>query len=394
MDHMTAADDPTAMQEVAARHTSGSVPGLAWLVAHGEEVRTGVAGTADVAGDRPVRRDTIFRISSMTKPIVAVAALTFVEEGRLDLDEPVDPHLPELADRRVLTDPDDIGSPTVPAERPITLRDLLTFRLGIGMDFGRLGDQPVLARLAEMGLPIGPPAPGEGPDAHGWIAAVGSVPLERQPGERWLYHLGADVLGVLLARVGGASLGEVLQERVLDPLGMADTGFRVPSDSLDRFTDCAVVDPGSGVLGTYDPIEGQWSRPAAFESGGGGLVSTIDDYWAFAAMLRRGGAPLLSPTTVAEMTRNHLTAEQQAASSPDTSGAIGWGFGLGVRTRVTDEAHVGTYGWNGGLGTVWATDPVADLTGILLTNAMWSSPEAPAVIADFWTAAYGGLVGS
>lgn len=393
MDPVTTTYDPTPMQEVAARHTSGEVPGMAWLVAHGDDVHVGVAGTADVAGERPVRRDTIFRISSMTKPILAVAALTYVEDGTLALDEPVDAHLPELADRRVLTDPEDADSPTVPAERPITLRDLLTFRLGLGMDFGRFGRQPVLERLAGMGLPVGPPAPGEGPDADGWIRAVGSVPLERQPGERWLYHLGADVLGVMLARVGGGSLGAVLAERVLDPLGMSDTGFNVPTGSLDRFTDCAYVDPTSGELDTYDPIDGQWSRPAVFESGGGGLVSTVDDYGSFASMLRRGGAPLLSPETVAEMTRNHLTPEQQEESSPDESGAIGWGFGLGVRTAVTDEANVGTYGWSGGLGSVWATDPTADLTGILLTNLMWSSPEAPTVIADLWTAAYRGLGG-
>lgn len=391
MDPVTTAYDITPLTEVAQRHTAREVPGIAWLVAHGDELHVGVAGSADVTHRRPVRRDTIFRISSMTKPIVAAAALTFVEDGTLALDDPVDPHLPELADRRVLTDPEDIDSPTVPAERPITLRDLLTFRLGLGMDFTRFGRQPVLARLADLGLPVGPPAPAEGPGPDGWMRSVGSVPLEFPPGERWLYHLGADVLGVLLARVGGGSLGDVLAERVLTPLGMADTGFQVPAASLGRFTDCAVVDPGSGERGTYDAVDGQWSRPAAFESGGGGLVSTVDDYWAFASMLRRGGAPLLAPATVEEMTRNHLTPEQQAASSPDESGAIGWGLGLGVRTRVTDEANVGTYGWSGGLGTVWATDPVADLTGILLTNLMWSSPEAPTVIADFWSAAYRGL---
>ena len=365
-----------------------AVPGAAWLVARGDDVHVGVAGTADLAGTRPVERDTIFRISSMSKPVAAVAALTFVEEGRLDLDGPVDGLLPELADRRVLTDPDDIDSPTVRAVRPITLRDLLTFRFGLGMDFARFDHQPVLGRLAELGLPVGPPAPGAGPDAEGWIRAVGQVPLEFQPGERWLYHLGADVLGVLLTRAADRSLGEVLRDRVLDPLGMVDTGFTVPAAALDRFTDCVTADPSTGEWGLFDPIDGQWSRPAAFESAGGGLVSTVDDYWRFASMLRSGGAPLLSAATVEEMTRNHLTPEQLAAGGPSDDGSLGWGLGLGVRIRTTDDAHVGTYGWNGGLGSVWATDPAVDLTGILLTNMAWSSPEAPAVIDEFWRAAY------
>src|SRR5690606_32258097 len=147
------------------------------------------------------------------------------------------------------------------------------FRLGLGMDFARVDHQPLLGRLAELGLPVGPPAPAAGPDADGWIGALGQVPLELQPGERWLYHLGADVLGVLLARASGRSLDEVLRARVLDPLGMVDTGFTVPAASLGRFTDCVMDDPATGERRLYDPIDGQWSRPATFESAGGGLVS-------------------------------------------------------------------------------------------------------------------------
>jgi CubicO group peptidase (beta-lactamase class C family) len=366
-------------------HVEAGVPGLAWAIAHGHSVDVGWAGTADLARTRPVARDTIFRIASMSKPVTAVAALALVEAGTLRLDDPVDDLLPELADRRVLRDPDGPVDDTVPAARPITVRDLLTFRLGLGLDFGRFGRQPHMDRLSALGIGVAPPSPGAHPDADEYLARLGSLPLEFQPGERWLYHTGADVLGVLLARAEGASLGDVLRRRVLDPLGMRDTSFAVPTDDVDRFTDC--------VSGTelYDAIDGQWSRPATFESGGGGLVSTVDDYLAFAQMLRAGGAPVLSRPAVALMTTDHLTAEQREASSPEPDGSLGWGFCVGVTARQTDETSVGTYGWNGGLGSTWANDPVTDVITILLTNQMFTSPSLPAVHRALRTCAYADL---
>lgn len=380
------------LQRVMEGHVErGDVPGLAWLVARRGEVHAGVAGTVDVDGTTPVRRDTIFRVASMTKAVTAVAALTLLEECRIRLDDPVDDLLPELADRRVLARPDGPIDDTVPAARAITVRDLLTFRLGLGYDFSATGPQPVLDALAELGLPPGPPAPGAMPPPDEWMRRVGQVPLARQPGERWLYHLGSEVLGLLLARAAGEPLDAVLRERVLDPLGMADTGFSVGSDRIDRFGPSYSADPATGERRVYDPVDGQWSAPPAFPSGGGGLVSTVDDWLAFGSMLLAGGAHdggrVVSRPSVEAMTTNQVDATQV-----DPTGALGWGFGVGVQVRRTGIARsAGSYGWDGGLGTTWADDPAEDLVGVLLTNQAWTSPVPPAVARDFWTCAYAAI---
>ena len=202
----------------------------------------------------------------------------------LRLDDPVDAFLPELADRRVLRDPAGPLDDTVPAARPISVRDVLTFRLGLGMDMEHWDrPQPVLERAAELGLGAGPPAPQQAPATEEWIRRLGSLPLSYQPGERWLYHVGADVAGVLVERAAGRPFPDVLRERIFEPLGMTDTAFHVPPAKLDRFGPLTAVDPASGALGTYDPADGQWSTPPAFPGGGAGLVSTVDDYLAFAA---------------------------------------------------------------------------------------------------------------
>jgi CubicO group peptidase (beta-lactamase class C family) len=370
-------------KRVMEQHVERGVPGLTWAIVDGKDIDVGWAGSADAARTIPVQRDTIFRIASMTKPIVAVAALTMVEDGTLRLDDPVDDLLPELADRRVLADPFSTSEETVPAARPVTLRDLLTFRLGLGMDFTRWGNQPHMDRMSALGIGIAPPAPDGLPGDDDFMAAIGALPLEFQPGERWLYNTSADVLGVLVARAHGANLGGALHDRVLAPLGMHDTAFDVTADQQARFTDCVAGDQ------VYDAIDGQWSTPARFESGGGGLVSTIDDYLAFSQLLAGGGAPLLSRPMVELLSTDHLTDAQRAASSPEPDGSAGWGFGLSVKVRRTDLPNVGTYGWNGGLGSSWATDPVAGITTILLTNQMFTSAyPSPAVHRDLVTAAY------
>ena len=371
----------------------GDVVGLAWGVARRGDVHVGSAGAIDE--HRPVGRDTIFRISSMSKPVTAATAMILAEECLIRLDEPVDRLLPELADRRVLARPDGALDDTVPAQRPITVRDLLTFRLGYGMDFTAFGRQPLLAAMADLELGTGPPAPGVPPPPDEWMRRLGTLPLERQPGARWLYHTGADVLGVLVARAAGMPLEDVLRDRLLAPLGMTDTGFAVAPADLDRFGPCFVTDPDSGGRGVYDPAAGQWSTPPAFQGGGAGLVSTVDDYLAFATMLRAGGTAggrrILSRPSVELMTTNHLTAEQIATSGPDPDGALGWGFGVGVQVRRADLRSVGSYGWDGGLGSSWANDPREDLTAVLLTNQMWSSPQPPPVCQDFWASVYAAI---
>ena len=367
------------------------VPGYVTLVARGSEGHVEAFGAA--------QRDTIFRIASMSKPVVAVAALTLVEEGRLRLDDPVDALLPELAHRRVLRTLESGLADTVPARRPITLRDLLTFRLGHGLLMAPPGTYPIQKVMDELGLAVGPPAPDEMPAPDEWLRRLGTLPLLHQPGERWMYHTGSEVLSVLIARAAGEPLLGFLRARIFEPLGMKDTGFYVSPEKIDRLATSYWTNFSTGQFGVYDEARGgQWSRPPAFPSGGGGLVSTADDYLAFAQMLMNkgtyGGERILSRAAVELMTMDHLTDAQKAVSglTPGDFDAAGWGFGVGVVTRRTELAwSVGTYGWDGGLGTSWRNDPVEGLTGILLTQRMWTSPTPPTICRDFWTLT-GGLL--
>jgi CubicO group peptidase (beta-lactamase class C family) len=385
------------MREVMASHVArGDVAGLTWAVARHGDTHLGTTGSLEPNGGAAVKEDTIFRISSMTKPVAAVAALILVEECVVRLDEPVDRFLPELADRRVLVDPEGPVTATVPARRPISLRDLLTFRLGWGMDFSNFGPGWLLAAMAELDLGSGPPAPAGPPPPDEWIRRLGTLPLAYQPGERWLYHTGADVLGVLIARASGQTFESFLRERIFEPLGMHDTGFSVPAADMARFGACYASDPASGDRVVYDAADGQWSAPPAFAGGGAGLVSTVPDYLAFARMLQSGGVHhgrrILARPSIEAMTTNQLTPEQLSASGPDAAGALGWGFGVGVQIRRTGPARsVGTYGWDGGLGSVWANDPTEGVVGVLMTNQMWTSPTPPPVAEDFWTCAYAAI---
>jgi CubicO group peptidase (beta-lactamase class C family) len=387
-----APDRLARLHDILAGHVDlGTTPGLVAVVSRRGEQHVDAIGSASIGGT-PVRRDTIFRISSMTKPITAVATMILLEECVLRLDEPVDRYLPELADRRVVRRIDGPADDTVPANRPITVRDLLTFRMGFG---GYFGPCPLNDVAAELQLSMGPPQPAIPPEPDEWMRRFSTLPLMFQPGERWLYHTSADVLGVLIARAAGQSFEAFLGTRIFEPLGMNDTGFAVPPDALARFTPCYTPDPETGALQVFDPQDGQWSTPPAFPSGGAGLVSTADDYLAFSEMLRRGGAPILSRPSVETMTTDHLTPEQKAIGgfTPDDFDGRGWGFGVGVVTRRDHPAMpVGQYGWDGGLGSVWRNDPSEDLSTILLTNATWTSPQPPDVVLDFLTAAYAAVV--
>jgi CubicO group peptidase (beta-lactamase class C family) len=371
----------------------GDVHGLVWAVARRGQTHVGTAGIRD-ASDALVERDSIFRISSMTKPVTAVAAMILLEECRLRLDDPVDALLPELADARVLASPTGPLENTVPAARPITTRDLLTFRMGSGMDFtAPFEDQPLLAAFGQLGLGVGPPSPQGPPAPDEWIRRFATLPLAYQPGDRWLYHTSAEVLGVLVERAACQPFESFLRERIFDRLGMTDTGFAVPTDAQGRFGSAFWTNPETSTTELYDAADGQWSTAPAFGSGGAGLVSTVDDFLAFAEMLRAGGTSrgvrVLSRPSVDAMVTNQLTPHQLAASAPDPSGALGWGFGLGVTIARTGPTRLpGSYGWDGGLGSSWANDPAEDLIGILLTNEAFTSPTVPPVVQDFWTCAY------
>ncbi|WP_158544511.1 serine hydrolase [Blastococcus sp. TBT05-19] len=373
---------------VAEAVSAGQVPGAAWLVVRGGKVLSrGAAGTHVPGSDDPVEPDSVFRISSVTKPVVAVAAMTLVDDGVLRLDDPVDDVLPELADRQVLADPADPGAGTAPAVRPITVRDLLTFRLGLGLDFTVPWPSPTVAALAAAGLPAGPPQPQAAPPADEWMRLLGSVPLAHQPGTRWLYHVGASVLGVLVARAAGRPLPEVLAGRVLEPLAMRDTGFGVPAAARDRLGPHWTPPGPDGTRDRYDAADGQWALPPAFPDGGDGLVSTVDDLGALARMLADGGRAPDGSRVLTEAAVSAMTTEQ--VGPVDDEGG-GWGLGIGVRR--TDEPggrHAGSYGWDGGLGSTWWTDPVTDVSAVLLTNQMWSSPQPPPLFDAFRRAAFG-----
>ena len=380
------------LREVMAGYVErGEIPGLVTVVARHGEVHAATFGTLTAGAGQPVQLDTIFRISSMTKPVTAVAALILAEECDIRLDEPVDRLLPELAGRRVLTRPDGPLSDTVPAVRPITVRDLLTFRLGFGIVLAPPGTVPIGKAMDDLGLAQGMPAPQTPPGPDEWIRRLGTLPLMHQPGERWMYSTGSDVLGVLIARASGRPFADFLRERVFGPLGMADTGFSVPPGKLGRLATSYWTDPATGGTAVYDEPGGQWSRPPAFPSGAGGLVSTAADYLAFADMLRaggvRGGERILSRPSVELMTTDQLTAEQKALSGPfDHSG---WGFGVSVITCRTGIARkAGSYGWTGGMGSAWYNDPAEDMITIVMTQRAWESPAPPGVCLDFWTWAY------
>src|SRR6266568_1067922 len=385
------------MHEVMAGYVErGDVPGLVTLVSRRGEVHVDVIGTQAFKDPDPMRRDTIFRISSMTKPIIAVATMILVEECKLRLDEAVDALLPELAERQVLKRLDGPLDDTVPAERPITVRDLLTFRMGFGQMLAPPDAYPILSAANEQQIGMGPPSPSTMPAPDEWMRRLGSLPLMHQPGEQWMYNTGSDVLGVLLARASGQPLETFLRERLFEPLGMKDTGFSMPEASLDRLATSYWTNFETGALEVYDEARsGQWSRPPAFPSGAGGLVSTIDDYLAFGQMMlsqgKHGSERLLSRLSVETMTTDQLTPEQKAVSGlvPGYFDSHGWGFGVSVVTRRDDIAAVpGRYGWDGGMGTSWYSDPREGMVTILMTQRAWTSPSPPDVCLDFWTSAY------
>jgi len=383
------------MHATLQRHVEdGYTPGLVALVRHAGREYLESLGTMAFDDTVPMARDTIFRLASMTKPVTAVAAMILVEECRLRLDDPVDPWLPELAGRRVLRTIDGPLDDTEPARRAITLRDLLTFRAGYG-EVGMFAPGCPLhqAQIAAR-LPLVEWIFDGTPDE--FMRRVGALPLAHQPGERWLYHLACEITGVLIARVCGQPLSRFLRERIFMPLGMRDTGFFVPDADIDRLPTCYGRDFATGQVVVLDPARGgQMSRAPAFESGAGGLVSTIDDMAAFGRMLLGGGAldgeRILARPTVELMTQDQLTPAQKAASPffPDFWEDLGWGLGVGVFTARRDIAGVpGRFGWDGAFGTSWWVDPTEDLVCVLMTQRRPDALVIPALTRDFATSVY------
>jgi CubicO group peptidase (beta-lactamase class C family) len=352
---------------VDERQLAGAVT-LVWR--RGELAHVAAVGYRDVAAAAPMTRDALFRIASMTKPIVSLTALMLLEEGKLELDDPVTRWLPELADRRVLNDAAGPLDDTRPALRDITVEDLMTHRSGLASGFTSVG--PIAAAYGErLGSPFAAP---KGPDA--WLRALAELPLSYSPGQRFHYGHSTDVLGLLIARIEGGRLGEILQRRIFDPLGMADTVFSPAVEAQSRLARLyrAATDRGPLQDVSFPVPEGA----PVFESGGGGLFSTADDYLKFARlMLERGevdGVRLVRTETIDRMIANRLTPGQRAIPF---LGASDWwtaqGFGLGVSMVLDPVRHArtgagsrGSFGWPGAFGTWWTADPTEDMVLIYL----------------------------
>jgi len=351
---------------------------LAWR--DGEAVQTAAVGCRHLARGLPVERDTIFRIASMTKPVTTVAALMLLDEGRFALDDSIATCAPELAHLRVLRHPEGPLDATDAAARSITFRDLLTHRSGL--TYGEFHSGPVGRTSAEtLGAHIDNPLT---PDE--WIARVAMLPLIDQPGAGFHYGISTDVLGFLIARLEGESLGEVLARRVFAPLGMRDTGFVVSPDKHDRRAGLCGFDD-EGRLTTLTAAPGRHAldeRPddMTFESGGQGLWSTLDDYLVFARMLLGDVEvpALLRPETLALMTSNQLTPAQRegARMFGRPIFAAGHGYGMGVAVVLEPEkadplrcrGGIGTIGWPGAYGGWWQADPTDRSVLIFLSHNM------------------------
>jgi len=343
-----------------AEVASGAVPGAAALVAHG--------GAVEIAAAGEVRPDSIVRIASITKPITAAALMVLVDDGVVALGDPVAGWLPELSSPVVVRTPESEIDDVVPAARPVTVEDLLTFRAGWGFPsgFSLPAAVELFRRLPVFGVR-------ETPDE--WLATLARVPMLHHPGEAWLYNTCSDIQGVLIARASGRPLPEFLAERIFAPLRMDDTGFHIPADKLDRLPAYHAPDAGPKI----DP--GLWTSPPIFPSGAGGLVSTLADWHRFGRMLLAGGDGVLSRESVRLMTTDHLTEEQRDASTLFLEGT-GWGFGGSV-------AVDGRYGWVGGTGTTAHVAPSAGTVGVLLTQVQMAGPTPTPVMRRFWQYAFG-----
>jgi len=368
---------------------AGRFPGTQLLVyRRGKVVHSVVQGFADLERRVPVRDDTIFRIYSMTKPITSVAFMMLFEEGRVALDEPVHKYIPEWKNLGVFvagTSPSFLARPT---SRPMQIVDLL--RHTSGLTYGIQQRSNVDAAYREKKI-------AEAGTLQGMVEELAQIPLEFSPGEAWNYSVSADVLGYLIGKISGRPFEQFLKERIFDPLGMADTGFYVPSAKAARFAACYSADPPGKLMfrpterkGTLtlldDPTKSAYLSPPSFVSGGGGLVSTASDYLTFCRALinggELGGTRLLGPKTLQLVTSNHLPggvdlpALSRSMFSEATNSGIGFGLGFAVTmdpAKTLLPGSAGEYFWGGAAGTAFWVDPAEELIAIFMTQLMPSS---------------------
>ncbi|TCK38526.1 CubicO group peptidase (beta-lactamase class C family) [Paraburkholderia sp. BL8N3] len=367
---------------------SGDVAGIVTLTwRRGEIAQADALGWRDLETRSPMTRDTLFRIASMTKPVTSAAALMLVEDGLLDFQSPVSAWLPELANVAVLTSPDAPLEHTEPLRAPITLLDLLTHRAGFAYHFTAEGALADAYERVFNGFDMMV-------DPGRWLEHVAELPLMFQPRTRWHYGIATDVLGALIQRVAGMPLGEFFRTRIFEPLGMHDTGFIVTADKTGRLSTSYAFDAANRQLVVEDhPASSRWINAARFQSGGGGLVSTADDYLRFARLLlgrgrlqgdaaeRTQGPRLLSHKSVDLMRSNFLTAEERRIPAFGYPVWESQGFGLGLaiiddpaRQQSAGYRSAGSFGWPGALGTSWFADPVEDMIGLLMIQRRSEDP--------------------
>jgi len=362
--------DTAAISALEARMAAyigeGKVKGIATrLIQDGRVISDTRAGIRREADGAPVTEDTIWRIYSMSKPVTGVAMLMLWEEGAFALDDPITKYFPEFEGLQVFTGHDAEGNPVLaPVSRPPTVQEVMSHTAGFGYGLGPGNYVDDQFRAAEVFRSA---------DADEMIRKVAAIPLKRQPGEMWDYSIGVDIQGAMIERLSGMSLGEFLRTRLFEPLGMKDSGFYVPEEAYDRFSDVWGRDPETGAL------SGALKSPAflyrkdtvSFEGGGHGLAGTMDDYARFATMLANGGTldgvQILKPETVEMMGSNFLpegTFIWHDGTSPDAGNRVAFGLNVGVIIAGDSVYPKGSFMWGGAAGTWFWVDPVNKLTFI------------------------------
>ena len=356
---------------------AGRMPGYATAVRVGERVAVRAAGRVALGPGSPrMAEDTLFRIASISKPMAGALTLSLVADGVLALDDPVERWLPEAACPRVLAGRDAPLDRTTAAVRPVTVRHLLAGTSGWGVT---AHDSPLRREMSARGVHPGPVPPGLTPDE--FAARLTGVPLAFQPGEGWAYDSGIDLLGVVLARAAGKPLPDLLAGRITGPLGMADTAFWAAEPA--RLATSYFPTPDG--LALLDPPDGAFAAPPSFAKLSGGLVSTVHDVLRFYTAMADGGAPVLSPAQVAELTTDALTDAQRRDAEPFVGPGASWALGTGVDlTGALPWMAPGRWGWTGGTGTTAYVDPARDTVSVLLTQRAMTGPRDG--FDEFWTA--------
>jgi CubicO group peptidase (beta-lactamase class C family) len=370
----------------------GKLAGTVVLVArHGEIAHFQAGGLADRERNRPMQKDTIFRIYSMSKPITAVALMQLYERGLMQIDDPVEKYVPEWADLRVYAGGTYPNFTTKRTDRPMTVRDLLSHQSGL--TYGFLSRTNVDAAYRQLEIDAGCAER----SLKGMVSALTKLPLEFSPGSRWNYSVGIDICGYLVEVISGQRFDDYLRSNIFEPLGMDDTGFHVPAAKQARFAANYSVNPGGalslttvdaskGIQLADDPEKSPYLKPPTYLSGGGGLVSTATDYFRFAQALcndgELDGQRIIGRKTLELMTSNHLPdgtdLMHHALGSWAETTFNGIGFGLGVSVTLDPalaqlSGTPGEFAWGGAASTAFWVDPIEQLVVVFMTQLMPSS---------------------